>query len=124
VIAVFTEYLQAKVHMATITEANPDYHGSLTLDRDLMDAAGIDAFQKILVANAANGSRFETYVIEGDRGSGVVALNGAAALLGKPGDKIIAMTFCLLSAQEASQHKPRIVLTSERNKPLILTPQS
>lgn len=119
----FVEYLQAKIHMAVVTDANPDYHGSITLDQDLLDAAHVEPFQKILVANATNGSRLETYVIPGDRGSGVIALNGAAALLGKPGDKVIAMTFCMLSAEEAREHRPRIVLVSEGNRPSVLVPQ-
>jgi aspartate 1-decarboxylase len=121
--AMFVEYLQAKIHMAVVTDANPDYHGSITLDQDLLDAAHVEPFQKILVANATNGSRLETYVIPGDRGSGVIALNGAAALLGKPGDKVIAMTFCMLSAEEAREHRPRIVLVSEGNRPSVLVPQ-
>jgi aspartate 1-decarboxylase len=111
------EYLKSKIHMATITEVNPNYHGSLTLDRDLLEAARLEPNQKILVANASNGSRFETYIIEGERGSGVVGLNGPATLLGKPGDRIIVMAFCFLSPQEAREHEARVVLIREGNRP-------
>jgi aspartate 1-decarboxylase len=118
----FLEYLQAKIHMAVVTEANPDYHGSITLDQDLLDATGIAEYQKILVANVANGARFETYVIAGKPGSGTVGLNGAAALLGTPGDKVIAMTFCVLSAEEVHTHRPRVITVSGHNRPSVLVP--
>jgi len=117
------DYLKSKVHMAVVTEANPEYHGSLTLDKDLMEAAELMPFQKVLIANASNGSRFETYLIEGQAGSGVVGLNGAAALLGKPGDRIIVMAFCLLSLQEAQAHNPRVVLVRPGNRPLLQSAQ-
>jgi aspartate 1-decarboxylase len=104
--------------MAIVTVADPNYHGSLTIDRDLMDAAGLQPYQKILVANADNASRFETYVIEGERGSGVIGLNGAAALLGKPGDKVIIMSFCYLTAQEVPSHEPAVVHVDNRNRAL------
>src|SRR5689334_16149965 len=112
------DYLYSKIHMAVITEANPDYHGSLTVDLDLMDAARLTPHQKILVANCANGNRFETYVIEGRRGAGEICLNGAAALLGSPGDKVIVMAFCALTPDEASRHQPVVVHVAEGNRPL------
>jgi aspartate 1-decarboxylase len=111
-------YLHSKIHMAVITEARPDYVGSLTIDRDLMDAAGLAPFQKILIANCANGKRLETYVIEGARGAGDICLNGAAAHLGSPGDKIIIMAFCALTPEEAARHQPTIVLVREGNRPV------
>jgi aspartate 1-decarboxylase len=116
------EYLKGKIHMAVVTYANPTYDGSLTLDMDLIESAGLQRYQKILVANASNGSRFETYIIEGERGSGVVALNGAAALLGKPGDKVIIMAFCGLTPEEATEHQPTVVHVGAGNRPIIGVP--
>ena len=112
------EYLKSKIHMAVITDVNPDYEGSLTIDQDLIEAAGLRPYQKILVANATNGSRFETYVIEGERGTGTIGLNGAAALLGTPGDRVIIMAFCLLNVEEADSHRAKIVHVSIGNRPL------
>jgi len=117
----FADFLYSKIHMAVITDANPTYQGSLTVDAELMDAAGLRPFQKVLVANCANGERFETYIIEGPRRSGEMCLNGAAALLGKPGDKIIVMAFCALSADEILTHEPKIVHVDSRNR---LSPES
>ena len=87
------QFLRSKVHRATITQTELHYEGSLTLDRDLMDAASMAQFETIDVVNVNNGERFTTYAIEGARGSGVVGLNGAAARLGMPGDLVIIMTF-------------------------------
>lgn len=112
------QYLKSKLHMAVVTAAEPDYEGSMTLDADLMDAAELQPFEKILVANCANGNRFETYAIEGPRGSGMVCLNGATALLGKPGEKVIIMSFCALTPLEAQEHRPRVVVLADRNRPL------
>lgn len=111
-------YLKSKLHMAVVTDANLAYEGSLTVDSHLMKLARLQPFEKILVANCDNGNRFETYVIEGQRGSGSVCLNGPAALLGKPGDKIIVMAFCALSADEAAGHQPSIVRIAEGNRPI------
>ena len=113
-----SNYLKSKLHMVVVTDANPTYEGSLTVDPDLMDAACLQPFEKVLVANCANANRFETYVIEGERGAGSICLNGAAALLGKPGDKLIVMAFCALTAQEAAQHQPRVVRVSGQNRPV------
>lgn len=110
------EFLASKIHMAVVTEANPDYNGSITIDRTLMDAAGLSEFQKVLVANCANGNRFETYVIEGPADRGDIGLNGAAALLGKPGDKVIIMAFCLLTPEEAARHRPAVIHVTEANR--------
>src|SRR5690606_30772467 len=95
------QYLKSKIHMAQVTSADLEYEGSLLIDADLMDAAGIQPYERILVSNCANGSRFETYAIDGPRGSGVIGLNGATARLGAPGDKIIIMSFCLLTPEQA-----------------------
>lgn len=114
-----TEFLRCKIHLAQVTEANVAYEGSLTLDRDLMDAAGLERHQRVLVANATNGSRLETYVIEGERGSGVVCLNGAAAHHGQPGDRVIVMAFCALTAEQAAVHEPVVVRVAEGNVPLV-----
>ena len=105
-----TSLLKSKIHRIFVTQAERDYVGSLTIDEDLMDAAGIFNFEKILCANVDNGERFETYAIKGPRGSGVCCLNGAAAFKGKPGDRLIVMAWCLLSPEEAAVHSPRIVL--------------
>ena len=107
--------MKCKVHRATVTEANLDYKGSLTLDRDLMDAAGMLEYEQVHVLNINSGDRFITYLIEGERGSGVVCLNGAAARLGQPGDLIIALTFAQMDAKEAAEHKPVIVHVDENN---------
>lgn len=114
-----SQYLKSKLHMAVVTDANLAYEGSLTVDSHLMKLAGLRPFEKVLVANCDNGNRFETYVIEGQSGSGSICLNGAAALLGKPGDKIIVMAFCALSAEEAAGHQPRMVRIAEGNRPIV-----
>ncbi|RMG62624.1 MAG: aspartate 1-decarboxylase [Calditrichaeota bacterium] len=110
------EFLKAKIHRATITEAHLHYHGSLTIDEALMEAAGLLPHEKIDVFNINNGERFTTYAIPGRPGSGVIGLNGAAARLGQPGDRIIIVSYCFLSEEEIPQHKPRIVLMGENNQ--------
>ena len=104
----FVTLLRAKLHRIRVTEANRDYVGSLTLDEDLMDAVGIFNYERILVANVENGERFETYAIKGPRGSGVCCLNGAAARLGKVGDRLIVMCFAQVSPDEAAGWQPRV----------------
>ncbi len=108
--------MKSKIHRATVTEACLHYKGSLTLDRDLMDAAGMLEYEQIHVLNINSGDRFVTYVIEGERGSGVVCLNGAAARLGQPGDLVIALTFAQMDAREAADYKPVIVHVDEHNR--------
>jgi len=100
--------LKSKLHRIRVTEANIDYEGSLTLDPDDMEAVGIVPFEKLLVANVENGNRFETYAIAGGRGSRVCCLNGAAARLGKVGDRLIVMTFADVTQEEASQWQPKV----------------
>ncbi len=103
-------FLLAKVHRAFVTEANVAYEGSLTLDRDLMDAAGFREYERIDVWNVTNGNRFSTYLINGPRGGGDCCINGAAAHLCRPGDRVIIATFCELDAHEVDSHVPKVVL--------------
>ncbi len=107
---------KSKIHRATVTEAVLHYKGSLTLDPDLMDAAEMLPNEEIHVLNINTGARFTTYIIEGERGSGVVCLNGAAARLGQPGDLIIALTYCMMDREEAKKHVPVVVHVDEENK--------
>ena len=107
--------LKAKIHRATVTESDIDYEGSLTIDRDLMDAAGIVPFEQVGVYNINNGSRFETYVIEGKRGTGVIGLNGAAARKGMVGDLIIIATYTAVTEDELDGYLPTILLLDEQN---------
>jgi len=107
--------LKSKIHRATITQANLDYTGSLTLDPLLMEAADMLPNERIQVLNINTGDRFETYIIKGRRGSGTVCLNGAAARLGQPGDLIIALTYAAMDLEEAKRHVPKIVHVDESN---------
>ncbi|ACX52956.1 aspartate 1-decarboxylase [Ammonifex degensii KC4] len=108
--------LRSKIHGATVTETNLNYQGSLTLDEALMRAAGIFPYEQVQVVNLNNGVRLETYVIPGPEGSGVVCLNGAAARLAVPGDKVIIMAYAWVTEEEAGKMKPRVVLVDERNR--------
>lgn len=107
---------KSKIHRATVTEANLNYVGSITIDKDLMEAAGILPNEKVQVVNNNNGARLETYVIEGEPGSGVICLNGAAARYVQPGDVVIIITYTAIDAQEAKTFKPRIVMVDENNR--------
>lgn len=107
--------LRAKIHRAEITDANLFYEGSLTLDEDLMDAAGVVEYEKVHVVNVNNGARLETYLIKGKRGSREVCLNGAAARLGHRGDKVIVIAYAQMSVEEAKTFQPKIVLLGEGN---------
>lgn len=108
------QVLRAKIHDARVTNTTVDYVGSITIDRALIDAAGLCVYEKVLVANITNSKRFETYVIEG--GPGQIELNGAAANLAEVGDRVIIMAFGLYSEQELGSHEPTIVLVDEANK--------
>jgi aspartate 1-decarboxylase len=101
--------LKSKIHRVTVTEANLNYIGSITVDEDLMDAANVIEYEQVSVVNINNGSRFETYVIRGERGSGVICLNGAAARMVAVGDIIIIMSYAQLDFEEARTFKPRII---------------
>ncbi len=108
--------LRAKIHQAVITEACVDYVGSITIDRDLMDAVGILPGECVLVADLTDGARFETYVFEGPAGSGVICINGAAARLVDVGDKVIIMAFAYATHQEATELKPSVALIGQDNR--------
>ncbi len=111
------QFLRSKIHRASITQTDLHYEGSLTLDRDLMDAARIGDHEVIHVVNVNNGERFTTYAIEGDRGSGIVGLNGAAARLGMPGDLVIIMTFEYADIEDnGSIPVPIVVSVDEKNR--------
>lgn len=112
----FLTILKSKLHRATVTEANLNYTGSVTIDRDLLDAAGIVVHEKVQVVNNNNGARFETYVIEGKRGSGTICLNGAAARLVQPGDKVIIMAYAHMTPDEAANYKPTVLLLGDNNQ--------
>ncbi|MEN8189978.1 MAG: aspartate 1-decarboxylase [Thermodesulfobacteriota bacterium] len=109
------QMLRAKLHRATITEADLNYEGSLTIDSDLLDAVGIVPFERVKVYNINNGERFDTYAIEGERGSGVIGLNGAAARKGMVGDLIIIVTFGFYPDDELDGYHPKIALLEEGN---------
>jgi aspartate 1-decarboxylase len=112
----FRTLFKSKLHRATVTEACLNYVGSITIDEDLMDAAKILINEKVQVVNNNNGARLETYVIPGQRGSGVICLNGAAARLVQPGDTVIIMTYVLVDDREAREFKPTVVFLDENNK--------
>lgn len=112
----FRKILRAKIHRATVTQAALDYVGSITIDRDLMDAAGLAEWECVLVADLANGSRHETYVIPGERGSGTICVNGAAAHLVKVGDMVIIMAYAWMDDAERERHRPNLVLVDEKNR--------
>jgi aspartate 1-decarboxylase len=114
--AMLRKVLHSKVHRATVTAALHDYVGSITIDRDLMDAIGLRASDAVLVANCRNGARFETYVFEGRRGDGQIEVNGAAAHLVSAGDKVIIMHFAFIDDAEYATFKPKIVIPTEDNK--------
>ncbi len=107
--------LKSKLHRAQVTAANLSYEGSMTIDRDLMDRVGLLPYERILCSNMANAARFETYAIPGERGSGQIILNGAAAHLGKPGDRLTIMSLTEVEAGEAKGWKPRVVVLGENN---------
>jgi aspartate 1-decarboxylase len=109
-------FLLSKIHRAVVTEANLNYEGSLTIDSDLMEVAGISEFELVSVVNINNGERFETYAITGQKGSGVICLNGAAARKAQIDDKLIIMTYCQLSDTEVPSHKPKIIIVDENNQ--------
>ena len=107
---------KSKIHRAVLTGADLHYEGSLTVDRDLMDAADLREFEKVQVVNVNNGARLETYVIEGARGTGVMQLNGAAARLGMPGDHVIVIGYADFEESELADFAPRIVFVGEGNR--------
>ncbi len=110
------EMFKAKIHRATVTMAELYYEGSITIDKDLLDAADILPYEKVQVVNLNSGSRLETYTIEGPAGSGMVCLNGPAARLSAVGDEVIIITYAQMTDEEAKTFKPRIVLVDKDNK--------
>ncbi len=112
----YRQMLQSKIHRAVLTDANLDYVGSITIDADLLAAADILPFEKVQVVNNNNGQRFETYVIEGERGTGCICLNGAAARLGQPGDILIILSYVQMEEERARKHKPKLVFVDENNR--------
>ena len=107
--------LRSKIHRARITETRLEYEGSITIDEDLIEAAGLVPGEAVLVANCNNGTRCETYVIVGERGSGTICLNGAAARLAQIGDLLIIMAFAYMDPEEIASHSPRIIVLDENN---------
>ena len=112
----FRTVFKSKLHRATVTQACLDYVGSITIDEDLMDAADIFINEKVQVVDINNGERLETYAIAGPRGSGVICLNGAAARLVQPGDKVIIITYVMLDEREAKEWKPRVAFLDDANR--------
>ncbi|WP_169081692.1 aspartate 1-decarboxylase [Paenibacillus sp. PL91] len=114
----FRTMMKSKLHRATVTEANLNYVGSITIDENLMDAANLWENEKVQIVNNNNGARFETYVITGERGSGVICLNGAAARQVQPGDQVIIISYAMMTDEEAKQHKPIVTILDANNRPL------
>lgn len=112
----FLRLLKSKLHQAAVTQTALHYHGSITIDRDLMDAVGLLPYEQVLVANGSNGARGETYVLEGERGSGAMQMNGALARLAHPGDRIIVMSFAYATPEEARTLRPKVAILNEKNK--------
>lgn len=110
--------MKSKIHRATVTEANLNYIGSITIDEDLMESADLLENEKVQIVNNNNGARLETYVIPGPRGSGVICLNGAAARLVQPGDTVIIISYAQMSNEEIKSYKPTVVFVGEDNKPV------
>lgn len=112
----FRTIFKSKLHRATVTQACLNYVGSITIDEDLLEAANIFIGEKVQVVNNNNGARLETYVIPGERGTGVICLNGAAARLVQPGDKVIIITYAMMTEEEARQYTPTVVFLDDANK--------
>lgn len=115
------EMLKGKIHRATVTQAELNYVGSITVDSDLLEKSGILEYEKVQIVDVDNGNRFETYTIAGESGSGVICLNGAAARCVSVGDKIIIMAYAALTPEEAKSHKPNVVFVDDNNKASRIT---
>jgi aspartate 1-decarboxylase len=111
----FRTMMNGKIHRATVTEANLNYVGSITIDSAILDAVGMVENEKVQIVNNHNGARFETYIISGERGSGTICLNGAAARLVQPGDTVIIISYALMSDEEISEHQPKIAIMDKDN---------
>ncbi len=110
------EMLKSKIHRAIVTQAELNYVGSITIDERLMEAAGIYEYEKVQIADVDNGARFETYVIAGEAGSGIVCLNGAAARMVSTGDKVIIMSYAQMAPEEIKDNPPKVVFVNEKNE--------
>lgn len=108
--------LKSKIHRATVTQAELDYVGSITVDMDLLEQSGILEYEKVQIVDVNNGARFETYTIAGERGSGVMCLNGAAARMVQTGDKIILMSYADMTPEEAKEYRPVVLFVDDTNK--------
>lgn len=113
--------LKSKIHRATVVQSELDYVGSITIDEALMEAAGIYEYEKVQIADVNNGNRFETYVIAGDKNSGMICLNGAAAHMVSLGDKIIIMSYAQMTPEEIKENRPKVVFVDDENKITRLT---
>lgn len=112
----FKEMMSSKIHRATVTQADLNYVGSITIDEDMMDAVGMLRNEKVSIVNNNNGARFETYTIAGERGSGVVCVNGAAARLVQPGDIVIIIGYTYMTLEEAANYTPKVAIIGEGNR--------
>ena len=108
--------MKSKIHRATVTEANLHYTGSITIDKNLMRAANICPFERVQIVNLNNGTRVETYVLEGQKGTGTICMNGAAARWAEVGDKVIIISYSLMEDKKIRKHRPRVVFVDDRNK--------
>lgn len=112
----FIRLLKAKIHRATVTQTDVNYHGSITIDSNLLKATGLLPNEAVLVADCDNGNRFETYIIPGEPGSGIIGVNGAAARLTKVGNKVIVLAWSLCTPEEVRTHRSRVIIADENNK--------
>lgn len=110
------EVLFAKIHGAAVTQCDPDYVGSITIDTDLLEATGLRVNEKVLVCDVDSGSRFETYVFKGESGTGIIGINGAAARLTAPGNTVLIMSFCHMTLEEMENHHPKVAIIGEGNR--------
>jgi aspartate 1-decarboxylase len=111
------QIMLSKIHRATVTICDPDYNGSISIDKKLLDLSGMQEFERVEIFNLNNGERFSTYVIVGKAGSGEIGINGAAARINQPGDKIIIVNYGLLTEEEIKKHKPVVVCVDDKNRP-------
>lgn len=116
----FRTMMKSKIHRATVTHADLHYVGSVTVDQDLMEAADLLEGEQVTIVDIDNGARLETYVITGQRGSGVIGINGAAAHLVNPGDLVILIAYGIMNEQEVADYAPRVVFVDEKNRPIEL----
>lgn len=112
----FRTMMNGKIHRATVTEANLNYVGSITIDSDILDRVGMIANEKVQIVNNNNGARFETYIIPGERGSGTICVNGAASRLVQPGDIVIIISYALVAEEKLAEHYPKVAIMGEGNR--------